>query len=299
MRHRPVRVGPRGHGDRRLGRQLPVRDVGTIGAPAVAKNDFDERRLLERAPAHGVDRLAGQLLVPRADRRRPLRAPPWPRPARSSCRPRAARSTTTTTSRARRCRRPCLTGPSTLVRQYFYDGYGPAGGQGFAGGAPPAERHNPERRAGARPPSSTAPPACAAGTRATTAAVRDLDGQWPSAGQGFGLVNLDNSLYFADDPMNDWYHDVYRRRRRGLPGGTAGTRSYQMKVGRGCTARRDPGLDRRADLLPAGTPRPRQQPEPDGRRARRRDVRRQQHEQPANRAVASRGGRGRAAPPTR
>ena len=39
---------------------------------------------------------------------------------------------------------PLLTGLATLVRQYFFDGYGPAGGKGFAGGsATSARRYNP------------------------------------------------------------------------------------------------------------------------------------------------------------
>ena len=43
---------------------------------------------------------------------------------------------------------------------------------------------------------------------------RALDGQYPSAGQGFGLVNLRNSLYFDDSQgksqRSTWFQDVYR-----------------------------------------------------------------------------------------
>ena len=43
--------------------------------------------VVERAPADGLDRLAGELLVARPDRRRPVRRRPWRRRARSSSRP--------------------------------------------------------------------------------------------------------------------------------------------------------------------------------------------------------------------
>ena len=112
---------------------------------------------------------------------------------------------------------PVLSGLATLVRQYYWDGFaaanlknnGTAGGGFAAGTAGSTRQHNPS----------------AALVRATliNGAVRmrgwytgvdgdnrALDGQWPSEGQGFGRVNLDNSLYFANDPSNLWYMDVYR-----------------------------------------------------------------------------------------
>jgi subtilase family protein len=111
---------------------------------------------------------------------------------------------------------PVLTGLATLVRQYYFDGYGAGnfvtmtGAGGFASGAAgPTRQHNPS----------------AALVKATLVNgavrlrgfysgsdgdVRALDGQWPSEGQGFGRVNLDNSLYFANDPSNLWFMDVYR-----------------------------------------------------------------------------------------
>jgi hypothetical protein len=114
---------------------------------------------------------------------------------------------------------PVLTGLLTLVRQYFFDGYGPGnfglvakapGGGGFAGGtADVSRRHNPS--------------AALVRAAVVNGAVRmrgwytgddgnnrALDGQWPSSGQGWGAVNLDNALYFANDPANNWYMDVYR-----------------------------------------------------------------------------------------
>jgi Subtilase family/CARDB len=112
---------------------------------------------------------------------------------------------------------PILTGLATLVRQYFFDGYAQSGGDGFAAGTPHASRqHNPS----------------AALVKATliNGAVRMrgrytgtdgnnplLDGEWPSGGQGFGRVDLNNSLYFANDPSNNWYADVYRGDTTGNP----------------------------------------------------------------------------------
>ncbi len=149
---------------------------------------------------------------------------------------------------------PILTGLATLVRQYFYDGYAAAGGDGFAAGAPAAaRRHNPsaalvkatlingaERMRGFY-----------TGDEGNT---RTEDGQWPSAGQGFGRVNLDNSLYFTNDPANTWYRDVYRADAEAFPEGAVGaSRTYTVEVAPGqpldvTLAWTD------APALPAGTP---------------------------------------------
>ena len=94
---------------------------------------------------------------------------------------------------------PMLVGLVTLVRQYFYDGFGPTGIQGFATGKQDfGNRHNPS----------------AALVKATTinsaqrmrgyytgdeGTERDQDGMWPSAGQGWGKVELDKALFFEGD----------------------------------------------------------------------------------------------------
>jgi subtilase family protein/purple acid phosphatase-like protein len=95
---------------------------------------------------------------------------------------------------------PILVGLSTLVRQYYYDGFGPAGGvRGFARGIRNlSDRHNPS----------------AALVKATiidsaqrmrgwysgdAGGERSQDGMWPSNGQGFGKVELDRALYFVGD----------------------------------------------------------------------------------------------------
>ena len=150
---------------------------------------------------------------------------------------------------------PILTGLSTLVRQYFYDGYGPANGSGFPGGTADASRsHNPS----------------AALVKATLingaermrgfysgddGTLRALDGQWPSAGQGFGRVNLDNSLYFSNDALNNWYHDVWRADADAFPlTSTPIVREYNLNVQ--ASAPFDVSLvwTDAPNLLPAGTP---------------------------------------------
>jgi subtilase family protein/purple acid phosphatase-like protein len=95
---------------------------------------------------------------------------------------------------------PILVGLSTLVRQYYWDGFGPAGGaRGFARGVRDLkDRHNPS----------------AALVKATiidsaqrmrgwysgdAGGERSQDGMWPSNGQGFGKVELDRALYFLGD----------------------------------------------------------------------------------------------------
>jgi hypothetical protein len=94
---------------------------------------------------------------------------------------------------------PMLVGLVTLVRQYYWDGFGPDGIQGFARGTRNlSSRHNPS----------------AALVKATTinsaqrmrgwysgdaGGEREQDGMWPSNGQGWGKVELDKSLFFEGD----------------------------------------------------------------------------------------------------
>jgi Subtilase family/CARDB len=159
---------------------------------------------------------------------------------------------------------PILTGLATLVRQYFFDGYAAGGGDGFAAGSPSSSRaHNPS----------------AALVKATLingaermrgfytgdeGGTRAQDGQWPSAGQGFGRVNLSNSLYFANDPTNNWYIDVYRGDTSAAGGCPAcrsfpmsavpASRSFPIQVAAGEPLDVTLAWTDAPDLAPAGTP---------------------------------------------
>jgi hypothetical protein len=149
---------------------------------------------------------------------------------------------------------PILTGLATLVRQYFYDGYGPAGGKGFAGGAAaPARQHNPSA---ALVKASLANGAVRMRGWYTgdDGQQRALDGQWPSMGQGFGLVNLDNSLYFSNDPTNNWYHDVWRSDGEAFAAGNGATRTYTVDVQAGAPLDVTLAWTDAPSTLPAGTP---------------------------------------------
>jgi hypothetical protein len=149
---------------------------------------------------------------------------------------------------------PILTGLATLVRQYFWDGYGPANGKGFAGGAPvPGRRHNPS--------AALVKAAFANGAvrmrgwyTGDDGQARPLDGQWPSMGQGFGLINLDNSLYFSNDPTNNWYHDVWRGDAESFAAGTGATRTYTVNVQAGAPLDVTLAWTDAPTLIPAGTP---------------------------------------------
>ncbi len=72
---RPLRLGPRGHGHRRLRRQRRAGRVHDLDAVDRQERHV-ERRVRERAPADGLDRLDGCVLVARPDPRRPLRRRP-------------------------------------------------------------------------------------------------------------------------------------------------------------------------------------------------------------------------------
>jgi hypothetical protein len=150
---------------------------------------------------------------------------------------------------------PVLTGLATLVRQYYFDGYAAAGGDGFAAGAADlSRRHNPS----------------AALIKATLVngaermrgfytgddgQVRALDGQWPSHGQGFGRVNLDNSLYFSGDATNNWYHDAYRADGEAFAAGGANqVRTYSLPVAAGAPLDVTLAWADAPSLHPAGTP---------------------------------------------
>jgi hypothetical protein len=132
---------------------------------------------------------------------------------------------------------PILTGLATLVRQYFFDGYAAAGGDGFAAGAPAASRqHNPSA-ALVKATLSNGAVRMRGFYTGDDGQNRAQDGQWPSGGQGFGRVNLDNSLYFANDPSNNWYVDVYRGDTTGNPNfrsfpvsALPATRTFQIHV---------------------------------------------------------------------
>jgi hypothetical protein len=95
---------------------------------------------------------------------------------------------------------PILVGLSTLVRQYYADGYGAAdGARGFARGA----RHLGD---GSNPSAALVKATIIGSAQrmrgwysGDAGGERSQDGQWPSNGQGFGKVELDRALYFLGD----------------------------------------------------------------------------------------------------
>ena len=94
---------------------------------------------------------------------------------------------------------PMLVGLVTLVRQYFWDGWGPTGTQGFSRGTRDlARRHNPSAALVKAVTINSAQRMRGIYT-GDDGTNRDQDGMWPSAGQGWGKVELDHSLHFAGD----------------------------------------------------------------------------------------------------
>ncbi|MEY2460756.1 MAG: hypothetical protein QOG30_2586, partial [Acidimicrobiaceae bacterium] len=147
---------------------------------------------------------------------------------------------------------PILTGASTLVRQYFWDGFGPTGGTGFGRGASnTGDRWNPSA-ALVRATIVNGAVRMRGLYTGTDGTRRELDGQWPSAGQGFGRLNLDNSLYMKNDPVNNWYADVWR----GSPDAfsVAGAKSYTLDVDGGAPLDVTMAYTDAPNLQPAGAP---------------------------------------------
>ncbi len=209
--------------------------AGTLGSPALAKNDITSGASANgRQPMASIDSMAQfSSHGPSTDGRF---GPDLATPGQIVVSVKGGTEHGYHVAQGTSMSAPVLTGLSTLVRQYFYDGYAAAGGDGFADGtAGPAGQHNPS--------AALVKAAMANGAErmrgfytGDDGSLRNLDGQWPSAGQGFGRVDLDNSLYFAGDPTNNFYVDVYRGDTAGDPNftsfplGPTGTRTYQIDV---------------------------------------------------------------------
>ena len=107
---------------------------------------------------------------------------------------------------------PVLTGLATLVRQYFADGYGPrpltAGAVGYAAGEKrSAHRFNPSS-ALVRAAIINSAERMRGWYTGDEGTERSLDGQWPSAGQGWGRVELANALYFQGGARRQFVADI-------------------------------------------------------------------------------------------
>ena len=150
---------------------------------------------------------------------------------------------------------PILTGALTLMRQYFWDGYGPTDGKGFPGGQPSGARHDAS--------AALLKAASANGAERMTGwytgddgdkAEAQLRGQYPSGGQGFGRLTMANSLYFKNDPANNWYWDVYRNDPEAFAVGAGDTRTYTIHVADGTPLDVTMAYTDAPDALPVGTP---------------------------------------------
>lgn len=229
-------------------------EPNTVGDPAAAKNHFDSAASANgRQPMASLDSLASfSSHGPTRDGRF---GPTVATPGQIVVSAKGGTEEDYHYAQGTSMSAPVLTGAMTLVRQYFWDGYGPADGRGQAVGAPdPSRRHNPS--------------AALVKAAAVNGAVRmhgwytgddgyqrELDGQWPSAGQGFGLLNLDNSLYFSGDPTSTWFHDVWRGDDEAFAIGSVGEqREYQLTVAPGAPLDVTLAYTDAPNLLPSGTP---------------------------------------------
>ena len=235
--------------------------VGTIGSPSIAKNNISSaasdngRQLmssigtLAHFSSHG----------PTADGRW---GPDVATPGQIVISPKGGRDRGDHYLQGTSMSSPVLTGLATLVRQYFCDGFGPSNGAGFARGSvlsPTASTgecvHNPS----------------AALVKATLingadrmrgtytgddGQVVQAEGQWPSHGQGHGLVNLDDSLYFEGSRTNAWFQDVWRDDDNAFAETAGGvtTREYTLEVQGGAPLDVSLAWTDAPTGTPAGTP---------------------------------------------
>ena len=228
--------------------------AGTTGSPAVAKNIFASAASVNgRQPMASIDSLASfSSHGPTADGRFGITVAT---PGQIVVSAKGGGAAEEHTLQGTSMSGPVLTGLLTLVRQYFYDGWGPAGGKGFAAGSP-----NQSRRI--NPSAALVRAAIVNGANrmrgfytGADGTVPETNGQWPSAGQGFGLANLDNSLFFQGDDLNNWYRDVYRADEEAFafPGGLE-TRSYSIRVEEGQPLDVTLSYTDAPNALPAGSP---------------------------------------------
>ena len=231
--------------------------LGTTGTPSSAKNALTSGASSNgRQPMVAVDSMASfSSHGPTADGRYGV---DLATPGETVISPKGGTESDYHTAQGTSMSGPVLTGAATLVRQYFFDGYGPAAGTGFAAGSPAGDRSwNPSAAL------VTATMVNGA-TRMTGHYTGDdgrapTSGQYPSAGQGFGLVNLDRALYFDDgagrDPANNFFVDVWRGDERAFPiSNLPATQTYEIEVAEGEPLDVALAWTDAPTLAPAGTP---------------------------------------------
>ncbi len=147
---------------------------------------------------------------------------------------------------------PILAGNAALVRQYYMQYFGPLDPSSFSGTA------RGLAGAGGFNPSSALVRATlvASAQRMRGAYTGDdgsqsaLDGQWPSFGQGWGRVQLDQALAFPGSPFRLFAVDVPRE--KGID--TGGEASYRLQVAAGRPLKVALAWVDGSNPLPVGTP---------------------------------------------
>lgn len=228
---------------------------GTVGSPSVAKNTFSSGASANgRQPMASIDSMAVfSSHGPTADGRYGVTVAT---PGQIVVSARGGGADEQHTLQGTSMSAPVLTGVATLVREYFYDGWGPAGGKGHASGAAAAaNRHNPSA-ALVKATVVNGAERMRGWYTGTEGTQRAMDGQWPSAGQGFGRVNLANSLFFEGDDLSNWYYDVWRADDEAFdfPSEGAQERSYTVDVAAGKPFDVTLAWTDAPNLLPAGSP---------------------------------------------
>ncbi|HVF76413.1 MAG TPA: S8 family serine peptidase [Acidimicrobiales bacterium] len=147
---------------------------------------------------------------------------------------------------------PMLVGLVTLVREYFWEGWGPDAGTGFAVGTKDvARRHNPSS-ALVKAVTINSAQRMRGFYTGDEGSDRSQDGMWPSSGQGWGKVELDQSLYFAGDDRTLYTVDRPNDDESGLETGQEVTQFIDVAPGQPLNVHLtwiDP-----PSLQPAGTP---------------------------------------------
>jgi hypothetical protein len=230
--------------------------AGSVGEPATAKNNFSSGASSNgRQPMVSIDSMTNfSSHGPTADGRYGVTVAT---PGETVVGPKGGSTDEYQVLQGTSMSAPVLTGALTLVRQYFWDGYGPANGNGFApGAASTGNRHNPS--------AALVKAAVVNGAQRMRGwytgddgdtAESALRGQYPSAGQGFGRLDLSNSLYFKGDSTNHWFQDVYRADKDAFDLEDMGTsRSYTVHVEKGAPFEVSLAWTDAPDALPVGTP---------------------------------------------
>jgi hypothetical protein len=235
-------AGPNGAS---IGEPGTAKDALTVGATANGRDDYASLDAMANFSSHGAEAVIGTCAsgVPISTCTRKVETgeikPDVAAPGLHMISAKGGTDTAVQVLQGTSMATPTAAGDAVLVRQYFDDGFGPAGGSGFAPGFKDATRAYNASAAMVK----AVMIASAQRMRGwytgdtSTATAHQTDGQWPSTGQGWGRLQLDSALHIStitNSPQLYVQDVTYALGHSGVQGISTGEqRSYSINVGAG------------------------------------------------------------------